>query len=1050
MNGPKNTNNRDITILVVDDDADVLRGTVLALTKSGFTILSASGGEEALGMLAAKRPEIALLDWEMPGMDGLEVCRRIKADPLLAATVVIMTSGTFTNGAQQLEGLSTGADGFIARPVTNVDLLARISAFATTARLTRALHEKNAENEAAIAGLRRRQLAELNLLEDAVRQRNTAELLLKELRDSESLYRTLVSTMGEGLTLQDENAAIIEFNTTAEKILGLTGDQLRGKTSYDPRWRAVREDGSPFPGEMHPAPVALRTGLPQSDVVMGIHKPDGTLTWILVNAQPLFRSGETRPYRVVATMHDVTERRQAEDRVRTSERRFRETLDQLMEGCMIIGFDWTCLYANKALARHGRKEVADLIGRNWLEVYPGIEKTELFAGYQSVMKERRPRRYEAPFVFGDGEVAWFELHVTPVSQGIFVMTHEITEAKSVAQRDAALLELEIAASSLGEKDLLQLGLDKLEELTRSKIGFLHFVNEAQDEISLITWTTDTMASYCQGSCDSHSPVASAGVWADSIREKRPVIVNDCVTAPNKKGLPEGYAHLQRFVSVPVLEKGLVRMIVGVGNAARDYGERDISAISQFSYEMYRIVQGKRAQALKNDSTERYRSITESSGDAIITADAAGNIVGWNPAARKIFGHGEVEAIGLPLEIIIPERHRAAHRAGLDRLRKGEAARMRGQVIELQGLRKDGTEFPLEVTLTYGSTSLGMFYAANIRDITQRKLADASLKTAEAKFRSIVEQTMVGVYMLEGEKLLYANPRTAEIFGRAPEKLQAAPLLPLVVDEDRQSVVNVLGAIDKGLQEVGRVEYRIKREDGAEVVVGTELRRAEIDGKPVKIGVLQDVTQRVRSERQMRDYTAQLERAMFGTVDAVSQMMDMRDPYTAGHERRVGELAAMIAAEMGLPEDVQRGLRVAGSVHDVGKITVPAEILGKPGKISAVEFEIIKTHAQQGYEVLKGVDFPWPVAEVARQHHERLDGSGYPRGLKGDEIILEARILAVADVVEAMGTHRPYRPALGIEKALGEIERGAGTAFDPLVVDACLKLFREKGYRLPDH
>jgi putative nucleotidyltransferase with HDIG domain len=178
------------------------------------------------------------------------------------------------------------------------------------------------------------------------------------------------------------------------------------------------------------------------------------------------------------------------------------------------------------------------------------------------------------------------------------------------------------------------------------------------------------------------------------------------------------------------------------------------------------------------------------------------------------------------------------------------------------------------------------------------------------------------------------------------------------------------------------------------------------------------------------------------------MMDLRDPYTAGHERRVGEVAAAIAAEMGLDAETQRGLRVAGNLHDVGKITVPAEILSKPGKLSTLEFEIIKTHAAQGYEILKDIDFPWPVAEVAYQHHERIDGSGYPRGLKGEEIVLEARILAVADVMEAMSSHRPYRSGAGIDKAVAEIERGRGTAYDAKVVDACVRLFREMGYSIP--
>ena len=189
--------------------------------------------------------------------------------------------------------------------------------------------------------------------------------------------------------------------------------------------------------------------------------------------------------------------------------------------------------------------------------------------------------------------------------------------------------------------------------------------------------------------------------------------------------------------------------------------------------------------------------------------------------------------------------------------------------------------------------------------------------------------------------------------------------------------------------------------------------------------------------------------MHSTIEVVSTIGELRDPYTHGHEHRVGDIAVAIATEMGLPEDRIEGICVAGYLHDVGKIAVPAEILSKPSKLSKVEFDLVKQHAQQSYEILKNVEFPWPVAEAAWQHHERLDGSGYPRGLKGDAIILEARILAVADTLEAMASHRPYRPGLGIDKALAEIERGRGTAYDPLVVDACLRLFSEKNFKLPD-
>ena len=213
-------------------------------------------------------------------------------------------------------------------------------------------------------------------------------------------------------------------------------------------------------------------------------------------------------------------------------------------------------------------------------------------------------------------------------------------------------------------------------------------------------------------------------------------------------------------------------------------------------------------------------------------------------------------------------------------------------------------------------------------------------------------------------------------------------------------------------------------------------------------LLQTVSQEValtidnaRLYDNVRQEHEKLQQTMEGVVHAMSLTVEARDPYTAGHQRRVADLACAIATEMGFPEWQIEGLRITGLLHDVGKLVVPAEILSKPGRISQYEFSIIKTHPEVAHEILKGIEFPWPVTETILQHHERLDGSGYPAGLSGDDINLEARVLTVADVVEAMSSHRPYRPALGVDKALEEISKGRGVLYDATVVDACLKLFR---------
>jgi len=207
----------------------------------------------------------------------------------------------------------------------------------------------------------------------------------------------------------------------------------------------------------------------------------------------------------------------------------------------------------------------------------------------------------------------------------------------------------------------------------------------------------------------------------------------------------------------------------------------------------------------------------------------------------------------------------------------------------------------------------------------------------------------------------------------------------------------------------------------------------------------EIAERVKAENALKENLGQMRQTLEGTVRALATTIEMRDPYTAGHQRRVAQLSCAIGRKMGFTPEFVDGLEVMGFLHDIGKIIVPAEILSKPGALNEFEFNIIKAHAQAGYNILKGIEFPWPVATATIQHHERLDGSGYPHGISEDAIIMEARILAVADVVEAMATHRPYRPALGPEIALKEIADNSGTRYDPSVVEVCKALFEKKEF-----
>lgn len=332
----------------------------------------------------------------------------------------------------------------------------------------------------------------------------------------------------------------------------------------------------------------------------------------------------------------------------------------------------------------------------------------------------------------------------------------------------------------------------------------------------------------------------------------------------------------------------------------------------------------------------------------------------------------------------------------------------------------------------------------------RERAEKDLRAAEEQFRGLVEQAIAGIYIIQDGKFVYVNPRAAEIAGKGPaDELTGTDPLLWVVEADRGRVAEQMRRLLDGEAKSVVLDFRALRANGMVIQIGANAARATHEGRPAIIGLMQDVSEKARADERIQRYLIQLETAFMSTVEVAMILSEMRDPYTGGHERRVGKIAAAIGAELGFDKRRQEGLHVAGYLHDVGKITIPAEILSKPGKLSPLEYQLIQGHPQASHDVLKGVEFPWPVAQVALQHHERMDGSGYPHALAGDEILFEARIMAVADVVEAMAGHRPYRPPLGLDRALAEIERGRGTAYDPAVADACLRLFRERHYKLPD-
>ena len=671
---------------------------------------------------------------------------------------------------------------------------------------------------------------------------------------------------------------------------------------------------------------------------------------------------------------------------------------------------------------------------------------------------------------------------------VLVHTEDITERKRGQQEVEMLLSLSrFASAETRLDDLLFYIADQIVKvIPPAEAASIFLFDEERKVLQIRAW-----AGFSENDVKGMEFNVDEGLTDSVIRNNKPTIINDTARDPNFKRIPKKDTDsIKSLIGTPLFfNKRLVGSIFA-DNLTRTnaFSQKNLDLLESIGNQLAGVIENKRLLENVWQSEEQYRSVVEDSPGVISRFLPDGTITFVNQEYCKYFGKEYDELIGMNIQSVIPEDGRESVMSYIGSITEESPLK----TIENKVIRHDG-----EVRLMrwadralFDEDGKITSYQSFGEDITERvraeqllnalNLASVAMGTAlshDAIFNAVAEELkrldiICMIFLIdETQKKLFTKHlsfesailNTAEKLGGVKHEDFSFPIdavdlhrevvrekKTLFLDNSGPTVNQISPNLDKKL--IARIIkiLRVKKSITAPLIVedqvigvfsiqSDKLTQENVPAATAFADQLSSAWNKIILLQNLR-------KTVEGTIFTIAATVEARDPYTAGHQTRVADLAVTIATEMHLSDEKVEGIEMAGVIHDLGKVQVPAEILSKPGKISELEYKIIQTHPKVGFDLLKNIEFPWPIAQMVFQHHEMMNGSGYPQGLKGDEILLEARILAVADTVEAMSSHRPYRPAHGIEKALDQIRQDKGNLLDPKVVDACLKIFKG-GYKL---
>jgi PAS domain S-box-containing protein len=832
------------------------------------------------------------------------------------------------------------------------------------------------------------------------------------LQKSEERYRTIIETMEEGYYENDLAGNLTFVNEAMARVLGYSRAEMLGMNN---RQYVDAENSKILYRGFN---QVYRTGNPIKGIQYEIVTRNGEKKYVETSPS-LIRNQLGDPVGFRGISRDITDLVLIQNALKKSEERYRTIIETIEDAYYEVDLAGNFTFFNDAMVRILEYPRPEMLGMNNRQYTDAENAKKLFESFNRVYRTGEPSRgviYEA--ITKNGERKTISTSVTLLTDplgnpvGFRGISKDITDliqtqkALQVSEERYRTM-IETIADAYYELDLRG-------NLTFFNDAFVRTFKTPREDLVGLNYRRYTKPEDIDKVSQDFNRAYTTGEPIQDLRF-------DIITFPGEsKTVTNSISLIRDRSGNPVGFRGI---------------SKDITELIQI-------------QTALKESEERYRTIIETIEDGYYEVDLAGNLTYFNDVMVGIHEYSREELMGMNNRHYTDAENAKILFKAFNRVYStGEPSKGTHYEIITKGDGRKNLE--ASVTLIKDSKDNPIGFRGIIRDVTQLKETQKALQTSEERFRIAAKSTNDFIYEwdLQSGQIDWsgtAGEKLAHILGELPTT--AVDYEKRIHPEDHErfskAVINHLRQVDPYHE-----EYRIIGKDGNIFHLSAAGMGIRNDKGWVNkwIGVISDITERKKAEEDLKQSFEKVRKALGGIIRAMALTVETKDPYTSGHQQRVSNLARTIAQEMKLSKDQIEAIRLTGVVHDLGKIAVPAEILSKPTRLSELEFSLIKGHPQTSYDILKDIDFPWPIAEIALQHHERLNGSGYPAGLVGEEIMIEAQVLMVADVVEAIASHRPYRPALGVQLALDEISKNRGILYNPAAVDACLKLFREKGF-----